>query len=287
MAINTGDLVKRVAVGAVYVAVTSVATLVSWYTTVVIIALTAGLCCYEFLCMAKNRGYRPYIAIGTTTAVLIPLACCLVINSDHVVVGGLAVAFGAGILMLLRFFAHQQDTIVDVALTLFAYLYTGLVLTSFILLRGYLPGIEGGLLGFLTLASVWVNDGFAYLGGSAFGKHKFAPHISPKKTWEGVVCGLVGSVIVWCLVPLVVPSCDVSLPWAALAGVVVGVAAIIGDLTESHIKRGFDAKDSGDIMPGHGGMLDRSDSLIFASCAAYAMVASYPYIMNFIEGLML
>ncbi len=287
MAINTGDLAKRVAVGAIYVAVMSIATLVSWYTTVIVIALTAGLCCYEFLRMARAQGFRPYIVIGTVTAVLIPLACCLVINSNHVVVGGLAVAFVAGIVMLLRFFATEEDTIVDVALTLFGYLYTGLVLTSFILLRGYLPGIEGGLLGFMVLASVWVNDGFAYLGGSAFGRHKFAPHISPKKTWEGVICGLVGSVIVWVLVPVVIPSVWFSWPWAALTGIVVGVAAVIGDLTESHIKRGFSAKDSGDIMPGHGGMLDRSDSLIFASCAAYAMVAAYPYFMNLLEGLML
>lgn len=287
MAINTGDLAKRIAVGAVYVAITSVATLVSWYSTVVVVAITAGLCCYEFLRMAKGKGYRPYIAIGTTTAVLIPLACCLVINSNHVVVGGLVVAFIAGIIMLLRFFVTEEDTIVDVALTLFAYLYTGLVLSSFILVRGYLPGIEGGLLGFMVLASVWVNDGFAYLGGSAFGRHKFAPHISPKKTWEGVVCGLVGSVVAWVLVPLIIPACGFSWAWAALTGLVVGIAAIIGDLTESHIKRGFGAKDSGDIMPGHGGMLDRSDSLIFASCAAYAMIASYPYLMNFLEGLML
>ena len=287
MAINRGDLVKRVAVGAVYVFITSVCTLLSWHTTVIVIALTAGLCCYEFLRMARNAGHRPYIVIGTGTAVLIPLACCLLINTDHVVAGGLAVAFIAGVVMLLRFFMHESDTIVDLSLTLFGYLYTGLVFSSFLLVRGYLPGIEGGLLGFMVLASVWVNDGFAYLGGSAFGRHKFSPRISPNKTWEGVICGLVGSVIAWLLVPAIVPACGFSAPWAVLTGIIVGIAAIIGDLTESHIKRGFNAKDSGDIMPGHGGMLDRSDSLIIASCAAYAMIAVHPYVMAALGGLAL
>lgn len=277
MAINQNDLAKRLVFGAVYVAITSVATLLSWYTTVIVMAGTSALCCYEFLRMARNAGYRPYMVIGTVTAGIIPLAMCLMQGSSHVVVPALVVAFIAAILMLLRFFAHEEDTIVDVALTLFGYLYTGLVLSAFVLVRGYLPGVEGGLLGFMVLASVWINDGFAYLGGSAFGRHKFAPHISPKKTWEGVVFGLAGCVITWLLVPVVLPECGFGFVWAAISGVIVGVAGVIGDLTESHIKRGFGAKDAGDIMPGHGGLLDRTDSLIFSALAAYAMIAFAPY----------
>ena len=278
---------RRVGVGAIYVVITSLATLLSWYTTVLVIAVTAGVCCYEFLRMVQQQGHRPYIAIGTTTAVLIPLACCLVMNTRHVIVGGLAVAFIAGVLMLLRFFAHEQDTIVDVSLTLFGYLYTGLVLSSFILVRSYLPDISGGLLAFMLLVSVWINDGAAYLGGSAFGRHKFAPHISPKKTWEGVACGLIASIATWMLVPVIVPACGFGVAWGALTGLIVGGASVIGDLTESHIKRGFAAKDSGDLMPGHGGLLDRSDSLIFASCAAYAMVAVAPYVQIALGGIFL
>lgn len=287
MAINVRDLTKRVMAGAVYVVITSVCTLLSWYTTVAVIAVTAGVCCYEFLRMAQNKGHRPYLVIGTVSAVLIPIAFCVVVFTDHAAVGGLAVSFVAGVIMLLRFFAHEEDTIVDVALTLFGYLYTGLVLSSFILVRGYLPGIEGGLLGFMLLASVWINDGAAYLGGSAFGKHKFAPHISPKKTWEGVAFGLAASVVTWLLVPVVVPSCGFGFVWAALTGLFVGIVAVIGDLTESHIKRSFDVKDSGDLMPGHGGLLDRSDSLIFAACAAYGMIAAAPYVQAALGGIVL
>ncbi len=282
MAINREDLGKRLAVGAVYVAIVSVSTIVSWYTTVIVVAIMASLCCYEFLRMARTNGFRPYIIIGTLSSALIPLAFCLASGSEHVVVGGLVVAFCAAILMLLRFFIHEEDTIVDVAITLFALFYTGMLLSSFILLRGYYPGVEGGVCGFIVLASVWMNDGFAYLGGSAFGRHKMAPKISPKKSWEGVFFGLAGSVIAWLFMPLVLPDCQFGYGWAAISGLLVGIVSVIGDLTESHIKRGFKAKDSGDIMPGHGGMLDRSDSLLFASVVSYGMVAGAPYIFNFL-----
>lgn len=282
MAINVRDLNRRVIVGAVYVAITTAATIISWYTTVIVIAVTAALCCYEFLRMARDNGYHPYIVIGTVTAGLIPLAMCIMVGGNHVVAAGLAVAMIAGVVMLMRYFAHAEDTIVDVSLTLFGYLYTGLLLSSFVLLRSVLDGLEGGLMCFLVLGSLWANDGFAYLGGSAFGKHKFAPHISPKKSWEGVFCGLIASVVLWICIPTFVPQCGFGYGWAVISGLVVGFAGIIGDLTESHIKRGFGAKDSGDIMPGHGGLLDRSDSLIFGSVAAYAMIAGAPYIFSFI-----
>jgi phosphatidate cytidylyltransferase len=282
MAINVHDLSKRVVVGTVYVLITAAATFASWYSTVIVIAFTAALCCYEFLRMAHENGYRPYVAIGTATAALIPLAMGLVATTNHAVAGGLVVALVAGVIMLMRYFAHMEDTIVDVALTLFAYLYTGLMLSSFVLLRGVVDGPEGGVLCILILCSIWANDGFAYLGGSAFGKHKFAPHISPKKTWEGVACGMAASVVLWLTIVLFIPDCGFGWVWAVIAGLLVGFAGIIGDLTESHIKRGFNAKDSGDLMPGHGGLLDRSDSFIFGSVAAYAMVAGAPYVFMFI-----
>lgn len=278
MAINIRYLTKRIGFGAVYVAITSVATIVSWYTTAIVIAATAALCCYEFLRMARGNGYHPYIVIGTVTAGLIPISIGLVSDTSHVVVAGLAVAFIAGIVMLMRYFGRVEDTIVDVALTLFGYLYTGLTLSSFVMLRGLVPGIEGGVMCFLVLGSIWANDGFAYLGGSAFGKHKFAPQISPKKTWEGVACGMVMSVVFWVLIVVFIPDCGFGYGWAVITGLIVGYAGIIGDLTESHIKRGFAAKDSGDLMPGHGGLLDRTDSLLFGSVAAYAMVAVAPYV---------
>lgn len=278
MAINQSDLFQRIAVGAVYILITGLCTLASWYTTLACIAVTSGICCYEFLRMATNEGYRPYKAIGTTVAVLIPLSMAINIEGTHVVAFALATAFIGGIVCLCRFFARTDESIVDVSITVFGYLYVGLTLSSFVLLRSWLPGIEGGLMCLFVLLSVWANDAFAYLGGSAFGKHKFAPKISPKKTWEGVVCGMIGSMVFWLLIPVVCPNCNFGFVWAAIAGLLCGIIGIMGDLTESHIKRSFHTKDSGDLMPGHGGLLDRSDSLLFVSVVACFMVMVAPYV---------
>ena len=190
MAINRKDVVTRTAVGAVYVLIMGVCTLLSWWTTLAAVCVTAGLCVWEFLSMAKSAGMHPYRSIGTVTAVCIPLAMALNAGGTHIVALGLGVAFLGGILCLLRFFVHEQDSIVDVAITVFAFLYVGLTLGSFLLLRDFDPGFGGGVMCLLILLSIWGNDAFAYLGGSAFGKHKFAPKISPKKTaaWRAASC---------------------------------------------------------------------------------------------------
>lgn len=278
MAINKHDLLRRILAGSVYVAITAACTLLSWVTTVAMVAVTAGICCHEFLHMAEIAGYHPETKIGTATAALIPVGCCVAAFSTHAIVGSLSVAFVGSVIMLLRFFARMEYSIVDMALTVFGVLYTGLLLSSFVLIRGQLDGIEGGVLGLFVLVSVWINDGAAYLGGSAFGKHKFVPRISPKKTWEGVFFGLAASVITWLFIPLALPEVGFGYVWAALSGLIVGVAAIIGDLTESHIKRSFGVKDAGRLLPGHGGLLDRSDSMLLASCVAYAMIAFGAYL---------
>jgi phosphatidate cytidylyltransferase len=121
------------------------------------------------------------------------------------------------------------------------------------------------------MASVWINDSFAYLVGSRFGKHKMVPKISPKKSWEGLAGGIVGSVATW-LALLAFPATHVTLPVALACGVACGVMGVIGDLVESRIKRGAGVKDSGDLIPGHGGLLDRSDSMLFVSITAYFLL---------------
>ncbi len=278
MAINRDDLGKRLLVGAGYVVVMVLSTFLSLYSTIIVIAGTAALCCYEFLRMCRMNGHHPFVHIGTVTAGLIPFALVFFANTNHILFGPLAVAFVGACVACWRYFGDPEVSIEDLALTLFGFLYTGLLLCGYVLVRGYVPGFSGGMLGFILFGSVCINDGFAYLGGSAFGRHQFAPKISPKKSWEGVVCGVVGCMLAWMCAPLLVPECGFGFAWAAAVGFLVAVAAIIGDLMESHIKRGFSVKDSGDIMPGHGGLLDRSDSLIFACVAAYGAIAAAPYV---------
>ncbi|MGC8958810.1 MAG: phosphatidate cytidylyltransferase [Chloroflexia bacterium] len=118
------------------------------------------------------------------------------------------------------------------------------------------------------LALVWLCDTAAYFVGIRWGRHKMSPYLSPKKSWEGAAAGMLSSIAAALgLVPLL--GLPLSYPWAALLGLLVGTLGQVGDLAESLLKRQAGVKDSGRLIPGHGGMLDRVDSLLFVVPAAY------------------
>ncbi len=127
---------------------------------------------------------------------------------------------------------------------------------------------------FIVLGAAWVGDTGAYFAGRAFGRHKLFERVSPKKTWEGALGGMAFSVA-WTLAirAFFLPE----LPWAhALAlGVLLDAAGVVGDLVESMLKRSFGVKDSGRIMPGHGGILDRIDSVLLIAPICWAWVAVF------------
>ena len=123
----------------------------------------------------------------------------------------------------------------------------------------------------MVIALVWINDSGAYIGGSLFGKHKMWPRHSPGKTWEGTAFGVLVAVLVAVFVgPLLVP--DVAWPTWLAVGLVCSVVATLGDLVESMLKRSVGVKDSGNIMPGHGGFLDRFDSLLIITPFVYIVL---------------
>jgi phosphatidate cytidylyltransferase len=141
-----------------------------------------------------------------------------------------------------------------------------------------------------TLLAVWAGDIFAYFVGKSLGRHRMSPEISPKKTWEGAVASIVASVIVgtlWMQHAPAISSALLRMGWIdrrdgmfgleqpqlwpiILLSAVVNIAAQLGDLVESLIKRGAGVKDSGTILPGHGGMLDRIDAMLFAVPVVWA-----------------
>lgn len=120
----------------------------------------------------------------------------------------------------------------------------------------------------ICMVLVWVSDTFAFFGGKLFGKHKLAERISPKKTWEGSIIGFVFTLIAGFIIQYFFYN-DISLIHLLIIAVLVGVFAQIGDLFESHLKRSVEVKDSSNIIPGHGGVLDRFDSLLFSVPALY------------------
>jgi len=114
----------------------------------------------------------------------------------------------------------------------------------------------------LLFILIWTNDTGAYLVGMSIGKHKLFPRISPKKSWEGLFGGIILTIIVSLI--FVVIRQDLSVFNGILLGILVSVSSVFGDFTESMFKRSFNIKDSGRIIPGHGGLLDRFDSMLFA-----------------------
>ena len=131
--------------------------------------------------------------------------------------------------------------------------------------------VSGIWLQTLTLGCVssWVCDSAALFGGTAFGKHKLAPHVSPKKTVEGAVCGALASIPAGALVALLPFMNGVSVPLGIVTALIASTLGQIGDLAESLIKRMIGIKDFSDLIPGHGGVFDRVDSLLFAIPAAF------------------
>ncbi|HEX3203557.1 MAG TPA: phosphatidate cytidylyltransferase [Nitrospiraceae bacterium] len=160
------------------------------------------------------------------------------------------------------------DSFRDAAIVITGMLYVGLTLSYLVVLR-LLP--QGASLLFFLLLVTWAADTAAYYVGTLYGQRKLAPKISPKKTVEGLAGGLVGATIVayaarWSFLP------EFSLFDTHALAVLLTVAGLWGDLVESAIKRGAGVKDSGGLLPGHGGMLDRLDSLLFTAPAFYYYV---------------
>jgi phosphatidate cytidylyltransferase len=181
-------------------------------------------------------------------------------------------------------FQELREALPAAAISYFAFLYIGYTLGE-VSLTGHFR--NGRLLIFIFLVTVWSGDIFAYYVGKSIGRHKFAPVVSPKKTWEGTIASTVGAVLVSivlfhylpqiskALVHLdAIPSSSVlyagapvyGTSWllAAFFGLCVNITAQLGDLVESALKRGAGVKDSGTLLPGHGGILDRIDAMLLA-----------------------
>lgn len=157
---------------------------------------------------------------------------------------------------------HTREHYKDVLSSAFLTLYVTVSTSCIIITKGYF-GSEYMMLIFLC---AWSSDSFAYIAGKLFGKHKLIPHVSPNKTLEGAIGAILGSAIVCIIYCFILDKIkDISLPWL-LIGAMVGVAGSIfgqiGDLVASSIKRDTGVKDFGNIFPGHGGFMDRFDSVI-------------------------
>ena len=241
----------------------------------------AFLGCREFYDITSPNMNRVPQFIGTLIGVSLPfITAAARLNTEQNPVlgtGGLAglislfyaVVFGSFALLTWAALT-PTSSVKDSALALFGALYLGVPLASLVLIRE----MEGGIFfASMTILSVWAADSFAYLGGSLFGRHKIAPVISPKKSWEGFFAGMLGAVVIWIVLPLLF-GMHFPLIGSIIVGVLVTLAAFIGDLFESRMKREACVKDSGTLLPGHGGILDRLDSTLAVSTMLFALLST-------------
>jgi phosphatidate cytidylyltransferase len=161
-----------------------------------------------------------------------------------------------------------EQGLINSAVNLFGTVYIGFMFAYMLLLR-FIPGRDGLAYVLFTLLVTWFNDTSAYFIGIKFGKHKLSPQISPKKSVEGSLAGLAGGILAALIIGLLFHK---PLWLMAVMGIIVVGAGQFGDLVESIIKRNAGVKDSGSFLPGHGGVLDRIDSLLTAAPLVYYMV---------------
>jgi phosphatidate cytidylyltransferase len=234
------------------------------------VALITAIAATEVFRLLKGAGYAPFAALGTVLALAIVLDAAFpeLLEGSGLLLGGIGI-----VLVAVASFTRLEprDGLESWMATIFGAFYIALL--SFIIRLGAAApdvpagsplsalGAERGWILLLILA-VWSYDTGAYLVGKNFGRTKFLTHISPSKTIEGVIGGVVAATIV---VGLLLWGLGQE-PWhTVILGPLTALAAQAGDLAESVIKRAAGAKDSGTLIPGHGGMLDRVDSFVFAA----------------------
>jgi phosphatidate cytidylyltransferase len=230
-----------------------------------VIALIAALALYEFLVLGRRKGYELPIALCILVMLFIILAFVL---------EPISVEMGVFLTLLVvpasYVFSRKalDDALPSSAIAVMATLYVGMLGGSLIRLRNdFSPNIGPKLVFFLLLV-VWLGDAGAYYVGKQFGRHKLSPRISPKKTVEGLIGGVITSIIT----AIVIQSTffhEMPLVHAVIGGIVLSIAGVIGDLAESMWKRSAAVKDSGTLIPGHGGFLDRFDSIFFTAPLLY------------------
>ncbi len=223
----------------------------------------------EFYALMRSKGYRPFEALG--------YFCALAISAyawrQGVAVPLILTASLLAIMVREVFRKDMSHALTHMAVTVFGVMYVGWLGSHLVMLRELpalrgAPDLVGAQLVFFAALVTWAADTGAYLAGISLGRHPLAPRISPKKTREGALGGLVAAALVGWLCARGFAGFITPLA-GALLGLTAGVVGQLGDLVESLIKRDAGTKDTAELIPGHGGVLDRFDSLLFTVPVLY------------------
>lgn len=259
-------LLTRSATALIYVLINVVALFLGPLSFALLVTLESWLCCSELFSLWSSTEMEPFEPLGLAVAVALPLATYF--GNTY---GYIATVLCFLVLLGFWYIGSPRKQLRDIFATFFAVSYTAGMLSALILIRMSDLTLNGALLVALVMLSVWLNDTCAYLVGCTIGRHKLAPSISPNKSIEGFLAGLCASILVW-LCAAWFQILKVPFSYALLGGLLIGLVAVLGDLFESRLKRDVNAKDSSQLLPGHGGMLDRLDSILFAGVVSLMLL---------------
>jgi phosphatidate cytidylyltransferase len=238
---------------------------------------------YEYYLMIRNVGVKPQMVPGIFAGISAYLISTLIASGIIPKNSFLLLIPIMIVIMVVELYRKQDKPFDSLAHTFFSVLYTAIPFSMFAFSAFSRTGLNsilshegvvfspGIVIGFFLL--IWANDTGAYLSGITFGKHKLMERISPKKTWEGFIGGLILAALVAWLLSGWLGVVD-SIHWIMIS-LIISVAGTYGDLIESMLKRSTGVKDSGTIMPGHGGFLDRFDSAILSFPLVYLFITLF------------
>lgn len=267
---------KRIISGIVFVALWILILLINnpIFDTV-IVAILATIAMHEYFNAFRNIGYKPISWIGYLGCLAIFLMGGIIPEEYKLMLIKIIVPVGLISAFTYMILGNVKRTIIDVAITIFGLLYVPCLFSFLKLILGLREFSRFYLL--YVLCGAFISDTFAFLVGSKFGKTKLAPDISPNKTVEGSLGGIVGVIISFVIITVLgnLNGINGNIFYWILVGIAAAVAGQFGDLTASAIKRFCKIKDFGKIMPGHGGILDRFDSLMFVAPIVYIFIILY------------
>jgi len=263
-----GELGKRIGVAAVTIPIICGITLIGKIPFLIFVDVVVAFALWELYGLAEKKGLSPSKVLGILSV--------LTINWDLYFYGGEGLGpiffFIIFIILIAELFKGKANSLANCAVSIFGVLYMSLF-SFFILIRELPSRVNtsyrvGGWIVIMIFGTIWICDTGAYLLGAKFGKHLLFKRVSPKKTWEGAVSGFaMGIAAATGLHYIFVPS--LSVIDSIIIGIIVGVFGQLSDLIESLYKRDAGVKDSSNILPGHGGFLDRFDSPLLVGPTVY------------------
>ena len=272
-----GNTSIRIIVSAIAIPLILAACIIGGIPFLIFVVGIALISFWEFSELVKNKNANTNFILGAVTVLTI------ILNVYFNFIDFFALVILASVVILLyELFRNSGSAILNIGSTFLGIFYLGLFSSTILLLREFYADqemlySEGGYLIISIMVAIWICDSAAFFLGSAFGKHKLFPRVSPNKSWEGAIAGFIFAILAMIAAKALVLD-SLTLFDSVVIGIIVGTIGQIGDLVESLIKRDAGVKDSSSLIPGHGGIFDRFDSLFLTAPTVYLYL--YFFIKN-------